>query len=676
MRSYLRPQSAVGLLTALSIVVIAAATALVIINQRSHEIGHGRLETVRLAEMLVEQTEQTFEGADLLLASVQDRLETEYGRQLALDSAPVHLLLSSRAGGNRQVMALFLADATGTTVNSSRPSPARGISVADREYFKAAAGGRDSEVFVSSPERSRVDGSWTLHVSRRISAPGGGLRGVVAARINLDYLAQRFSYMKLDFVRPIALYTLTGRLIASLPLRDDSVGDPAPELGGSIPSLGEDDVKLLEHTSGDGSRSEIALGRVKGFPLLVGVANQEDEVLASWRETAVPVALGAVFVCLFIGLAGLVLVNALQRGDRLTRALSEAENRHRRTVDSMLDAVVAVDDSHRIVMFNPAAERMFGLPAAEAIGSTLDRLIPDSAREAHRRHLDAFSHSRESSRGMAPLMNVMGLRADGSRFPIESAISRMTIDGKTQLTAVLRDVTERQRAEAELREANRQLHELSAALQEVREGERSRISRELHDELGQQLTGLNLEVSWLAGRVRDGRGISPGDMDGMRRQIETAIGTVKRISTELRPAVLDDLGFSAAVAWQVGEFTKRSPIKVELDLSAADAVEGPVATALFRIVQESLTNIARHSGATRAAIRFAATQGALTLTVADDGDGLPADGPGPGGVGLLSMRERASSLGGRFEIRSEPGGGTIISVTVPLREPAAAEAGA
>jgi PAS domain S-box-containing protein len=674
MRSYLRPQSAVALLTAVAIVAIVLATAVVIIGQRSREIQHGRLETRSLAQMLLEQTEQTFEGVDLLLSSVQERLEAGYGRELALDSAPVHLLLSTRAGGAKQVLALFLADSSGNTVNSSRPSPMSGISVANREYFKALAHGKDSDVYVDKPVRSLVDGDWTLHVARRISHRDGSLRGVLVARINLDYLVHLYSYMKLDFVRPISLYTASGSLIASLPRREASIGDRAEELGSRLPPIPESEVRLLSHASGDGTRVEYALGRVKGFPLLVGVTNVEDDVLASWRETSVPIILGACLVCLFIGLAGLLLASELQRGSRLTQALSDAENRHRRTVDSMMDAVVAVDEAQKIIMFNPAAERMFGLPAAKAIGSPLDRLIPDSAREAHRRHLDAFSRSAVSSRGMAPLMNVMGLRADGSRFPIESAISQITIDGKPQLTAVLRDITERQRAEAELREANRQLHELSAALQEVRENERSRISRELHDELGQQLTGLNLEMSWLTARVRDGRGIAPGDMDGMRSQIETAIGTVKRISTELRPPVLDDLGFSAAVAWQVGEFTKRSAVKVDLDLAAAGEVEGPMATALFRIVQESLTNIARHSDATRAGIRLAATQGGLALTISDDGKGLPADGPGPGGVGLLSMRERATSLGGTFDISSGPGGGTTISVTVPLGEPALAEA--
>ena len=178
---------------------------------------------------------------------------------------------------------------------------------------------------------------------------------------------------------------------------------------------------------------------------------------------------------------------------------------------------------------------------------------------------------------MAPNIEITGLRADGTEFPIESTISQTLIEGKPQLTAVLRDITQRRRAEEDLREMNRQLRSLSASLQEVREQERTRIAMELHDDLGQQLTGLKLELSWLGGRLKEGRQATPDEVGAMRQLLDTAIASVRRIATELRPLILDDLGFGEAVAWQTAEFAKRSGLDITLDLQAQALVKDDVA---------------------------------------------------------------------------------------------------
>lgn len=270
---------------------------------------------------------------------------------------------------------------------------------------------------------------------------------------------------------------------------------------------------------------------------------------------------------------------------------------------------------------------------------------------------------------MAPQLEIAGRRADGKEFPIESTISKSLIGGKLQMTAVLRDVTEHRLAEIELREVNRQLRNLSASLQNVREEERTRISRELHDELGQQLTGLKLSLSWLGTRLKEGRTTTPDTVDEMRYLLDTAIASVRRISTELRPLILDDLGFGEAMSWQTLEFTKRSDLEVTLNLPAADDVhEDELATALFRIVQESLTNVARHANATRVKIDLVAEGGKLVLTISDNGQGIQ-DNAKQGGIGLVSMRERANSIGAQFNIISGPGVGTTIEVTIPLKVP-------
>jgi signal transduction histidine kinase len=306
------------------------------------------------------------------------------------------------------------------------------------------------------------------------------------------------------------------------------------------------------------------------------------------------------------------------------------------------------------------------------MGQSLELLMPERLRGLHRLHVDLFARSHAASRPMGRGLNIIGLRADGREFPIESTVSQTLIGGQPQLTAVLRDVSERHRAENDMREVNRQLRELSASLQDVREQERTRIARELHDDLGQQLTGLKLELTWLAGRLKDARPPGADKVDEMRQMLDAAISSVRRISTELRPPILDDLGFGEAVAWQAGEFGKRSGLQITLDLAAADQVaDDALATALFRIVQESLTNIARHANATRVQISLFELDDSLVLTVRDDGRGM-ADGHRTGrGIGLISMRERATALGGHLQVVSNPGLGTTVEVTVPRASAAA-----
>jgi signal transduction histidine kinase len=217
---------------------------------------------------------------------------------------------------------------------------------------------------------------------------------------------------------------------------------------------------------------------------------------------------------------------------------------------------------------------------------------------------------------------------------------------------------------------NRQLRALSASLQDVREQERTRISRELHDELGQQLTGLKLDLSWLSKRLKEGRELPPDTMEEMRRQLDDAISSVRRISTELRPLILDDLGFGEAVSWQAAEVAKRSGLEIRLKLEAAEMVcNSDLATALFRIVQESLTNCVRYAQASSVDISLVADEKDLVLTIRDDGRGFANEARQGGGIGLVSMRERADALGGQLDIQSSPGAGTIIRMKISLNAP-------
>ena len=668
MRLQLRQTHSVGLLAALTIAAIVLSVTFLLWGLRDREIEHARIETIALTQMLLDQTQQSFESADLVLQGVQERLSNAYGSRFALDSPPTHLLLSARASGMKQLSAIFLVDAQGIVINSSRASSILGESVADRNYYKSFTGVTRPSFYIGRPVKGRVDGSWMLHMARPLFYPSGKFRGVVVAAMSITQLELMYKTVKLDYVRPIALYLADGTLVASLPHRENVIGAHAPELHNEEIPLGGNEVRNIRHVSGDGGQQVFALGRMAKYPMLISVTDDETLSLASWRETAAPIILGAVLVIVFTASLAILLVGKLVRKEEMAQALNAANDRYQHTVDSVMDAIVAVDESMAIQLFNPAAEAMFGHKADDVVGQPLGMLMPERLRSGHNMHVGGFLKDGMGSRAMAPQLEILGLRSDGTEFPIESTISHTLIAGKLQMTAVLRDVTEQRRSVLEMKAANKQLRKLSTALENVREEERTRISRELHDDLGQQLTGIKLSLGWLSGRLKEGRTALPESVDEMRHMLDAAIASVRRISTELRPVILDDLGFGEAVAWLTAEFFKHSEIKYTLNLPAAYLIkEEALSTALFRIVQEALTNVVRHAHATEVRIDLLEAGEQLELRIKDNGQGL-GDTPRKEGIGLVSMRERANAVGGNFSFASVPGEGVTVKVSIPLSQ--------
>jgi len=230
------------------------------------------------------------------------------------------------------------------------------------------------------------------------------------------------------------------------------------------------------------------------------------------------------------------------------------------------------------------------------------------------------------------------------------------------------EVAERKRAEEELRQSHEQLRNLSAHIESVREAERTSIAREVHDELGQVLTALKMELSWMSKRLPKEQKALIKKTGEMSRLIDTTIQTVKRISTKLRPGVLDDLGLMAAIEWQVQEFQERTRIKCELTAGGEDInLDRDLATGFFRILQEALTNVARHASATRVKVSLKEGDGQLVLQVRDNGKGITEKQIAhPKSFGLIGMRERARSWNGSIKIQGISGEGTIVTVSIPL----------
>ena len=235
-------------------------------------------------------------------------------------------------------------------------------------------------------------------------------------------------------------------------------------------------------------------------------------------------------------------------------------------------------------------------------------------------------------------------------------------------TGFSRDITERQRLGAELRGQREQLRALAAHVESVREEERVRIAREIHDELGQALTCMSMDLAFLDKQLPRGRAEAAARVSGLATLVKETVKTVRRISSELRPSILDDLGLGAAVEWLAHDFEMRTGIGCAVSVPSTVNLSVERGTVLFRMCQEALTTVARHAGATHVSIDVIEAGDSLTLEVRDNGRGITDEEVHrPDSLGLLGMRERAALLGGEAEVRGSKGQGTTVTVRVPLQ---------
>ena len=465
-------------------------------------------------------------------------------------------------------------------------------------------------------------------------------------------------------------------------------------------------------------------------------------------------------------------------------------------IHAALEGIVTIDEAMRIVMINPAAQRMFGRSASQALGRDLSILIPGALRASHADHVRQFMGSDVVERPMAERGRLVGLRANGEVFPLEAAVCKVDVSGdwgaKRYVTALLRDVsderqlaalfdqlnrrmrslfdllpvaiwitegervvyanracarlfgvahrdrltgqsiyallapvahepvrekvahalawqeevvtvrgkiarqdgtsrdvemvvaalpdlsrtlvqmvlsdiTEQSQERRDLLDSRRTLRDLAASVVDAREEERRHIARELHDELGQRLTALKLELSALEGSGAPGG--PSGRMQSMIEMVDDTVAATRRISMDLRPLMLDDLGLSAAIEWLAQDFERRAGLRVELRLAPLpDPIPQKVLTALYRIVQEALTNTVRHARASRVVVSMTRSASHIELCVEDNGAGFPDDplGTPKRSFGLIGIRERVLMLGGRLNIGNLPGGGARLVVSLPI----------
>jgi signal transduction histidine kinase len=276
-----------------------------------------------------------------------------------------------------------------------------------------------------------------------------------------------------------------------------------------------------------------------------------------------------------------------------------------------------------------------------------------------------------------PSVGYRFIRKDGTEFWGETS-ARVLRDSGGSINgyiAIARDTTDRKQAEEKLRVSHERMRSLAARIEHVREEERTGLARELHDELGQGLTALQIDLAWLDGRLQTA---CAADLPGLRDKIaamvpraERLIETTQAISSSMRPGILDDLGLVAAIEWLAADFEKRTGLTCVATLPTTDiTLDLALAVALFRIVQEALTNVVRHAHARHASVRILKIPDAVRLEICDDGKSFPVErmleARLGGHLGLVGMRERVEMLGGRFAVESAPGKGTTVIAEIPF----------
>jgi signal transduction histidine kinase len=280
----------------------------------------------------------------------------------------------------------------------------------------------------------------------------------------------------------------------------------------------------------------------------------------------------------------------------------------------------------------------------------------------------AMEYIQKAIEGEKPVFEWTHRDKEGNLVPCEVWLVRLPSENKVLIRGSIVDITERKKAAEEIRANSELLLELYSYSQNIREEERTHIAREIHDELGQQLTGLKMDISWITRRLKTTDEAIMEKLTGTLSLIDTTIKTVRKIATELRPSILDDLGLVAALEWQGEEFGKRSDIKVNFTSNLDETILQPgISTALFRIYQELLTNVARHASAGIVNTAIYISEHKLHLSVEDNGTGFDtADISSKKTLGLRGIKERTNLIGGSYEIKTKPGVGTFVLISVPL----------
>lgn len=329
---------------------------------------------------------------------------------------------------------------------------------------------------------------------------------------------------------------------------------------------------------------------------------------------------------------------------------------HRALFDSAPDGILVVETDGRICAANPEAERMFGYEADTLLDMSVDTLVPEGARERHGGHREVYQEH-PTPRPMGIGMELQACRADGSTFPVEISLSQGRVDGRDCTIVVVRDVTLRRR-----------LRDFGAGALRAAEDVRARIARDLHDDTAQRIAAHLVRLRLLERATTEGE--RREHIEALREGLQGTSDSIRRIARGLRPPELADAGLLAALRAHARRLHESHGLAVSVEGASPDRALTPDGLLVtYRIVQEALTNVARHAGTDQARVEVRLVNGVIEIDISDEGGGFRPHPVAPDGrgLGLIGMQERASMLGGQLRVDSRLGEGTRVCLRVPVQ---------
>lgn len=662
-------------------------------------------QTQTLVKAVEEHVLHTIQLADISLNGFANAIKIMPASQRGSDTS-IGALLAADGASFAAKFQIFFIDADGVAIAASDPSLVRSGSHAQRDYFQFHRS-RDTgnDLYVGKPVIAPTDGRRVFFLSRRIESAEGRFAGVIVARMDASRIAAVFDSMRSSQNASVVLVHRGGAVIARAPQFEQTFAAGVGQTDLFARTAKAPVGSGLSNGTLDGMTRFYSYRVLEDMPLLVAVSIASRE----WED--------ALLHDIQIGLAGLILLAALMFGGgtlavRSYARLERSENSYRRLYTSLRDGVVLIDCADCIAECNDAFLEIVGYDAQDIIGSDFMPWSPDQWRSGGTRKeqdlntLDQYEKECRRKNGETIYLNIklwpINYSASGNAIMMLALVRDVTDQKRTQnalrqahddlevkvlqrTAALVRtneklktEIAERKLVEEELRKSKDILQQLSAHQERIKEIERKRIAREIHDDLGQSLLALRIDVSMMHARTAETHPKLHRKANTVLENIDGAIRSVKSIINNLRPATLE-LGLDAAIEWQVKEFERISAIRCHLTLDSNGICfdrDDERALALFRILQESLTNIARHAQASAVTVMLRTTDGRLLLRVTDNGIGMPPlVGAKPNAFGLVGMRERIHSLGGELHIESSAGHGTVITVTLEIEKNRVARAG-
>lgn len=636
-----------------------------------------------IARVIEEQTLASINAADLALRTV-DHLVTEAGKGEA-ERNRIDSQLRETARLLPFLHSIIHLDKTGQATHQSDPRPDLSVDLSDRTYFRFHRDSKSTDLHIGDPFVSRRSGGDIFTVSRRLQLADATFNGVLVAGIDIGYLANLYADVDTGYGSSVLLVRSHGTVLVRAPFIEGVIGKPLRDKETFDEHLRKAEAgNYRTAKTPDGVPRIFSYRAVRGRPLVVLLGQSEAEVLASWKRRVLASAAGAAVLVATVILVSLVAFRAFRRRDEALQMVRESEQRARELWRAAAASEASLATAQRIthlgsweldlddtgapqsiLRWSDESSRIFGkTPTSDPVSrdSFIEMVHPQDRESVEREVKQSIELRRDLD-----LQYRIVLR-DGATKIVRSR-STVTVDeaGRPRkLIGTVQDITEQAVLESGMIEARTRLKALSDQLLSVQETERASLARELHDEFGQTLTTIKLQLQMAARRMPSTA------LEDCIALTEEGLRQVRNLAQALRPLQLDDLGLRAALEADIARLARQAAIPICFECADdVPRITGPRAAACFRIAQEGITNAIRHAGARRIRVSLACEGSSLRLEIADDGVGfdfpaMRARAAQGASLGLLSMEERVQILGGEFDIQSAPSRGTCVRATIPL----------